>query len=170
VASGKDEKAIAGALAWSPGTGKYQLSAGVGSVSPDVGDRATAYGARLATVLFSFAGGSIGAAPFVGVGGATVSGANQLTVPVGVGIGWRHALGTTRGVSVHTAPFYSWARTTTDGGSVSRGLLRISAGADVTIIRKLAATVGVEGGVVAKASDPGPRGTVIGAALSYAFR
>jgi len=169
-ATGKNASAFGAAAAWAPGTGKYQLSVGVGSLSPDQGKRATTYGARLATALFSFGGGSIGAAPFVGVGGATVSSVDLLRVPVGVGIGWRHALGTTRGIAIHAAPFYDWNRASAAGTSRSRGMFRVSAGADVTLIRKLAATVGFEGGTVAKSGDPGATGAVFGAAISYAFR
>ena len=168
--SSEGDRTLAAAGAWAPRTGRFQFSAGIGSWTPDEGRRTTALGARFAAALFSFAGGSIGVAPFVGVGGASVEGTRLTHVPIGAGIGWRRALGSTRGISVHAAPFYSWTRLTADELSVSTGLVRVAAGADVTVIRSLGATIGVETGQKATDGDPGARGVVFGGGLSYAFR
>ena len=168
--SGDGDRTIAAAAAWAPATGRFQFSAGVGSWSPDEGERTTAFGARFAAALFSFAGGSIGLAPFIGAGGAKVGDARVTHLPVGVGAGWRRALGASRGISVHAAPFYSWTRATAGDETTNGGQVRVAAGVDVTIIRSLGATIGVEGGQKAKDGDPGARGVVFGGGLSYAFR
>ena len=172
--SSEGDRTIALAGAWAPASGRFQFSAGVGSYSPDEGDRATVFGARFAAALFSFGGGRFGVAPFIGVGGASVDEGRVTHVPVGVGAGWRGALGASRGISVHTAAFYNYGRFTpssdSEAESRSHGLFRFSGGADVTIIRSLGLTVGVEGGVNAKAGDPGAGGIVFGGGLSYAFR
>ena len=168
--SSEGDRTLAAAAAWAPRTGRFQFSAGIGSWTPDEGRRTTALGARFAAALFSFADGSIGVAPFVGVGGASVEGTRVTHVPIGAGLGWRRALGSTRGISVHAAPFYSWTRVTADEESVSTGLVRVAAGADITIIRSLGATIGVEAGQKADDGDPGARGVVFGGGLSYAFR
>ncbi len=168
--SGEGDRTIAAAAAWAPATGRFQFSAGVGSWTPDEGERTTAYGARFAAALFSFAGGSIGLAPFIGVGGAKIGDARVTNVPIGVGAGWRRALGSSRGISLHAAPFYSWTRATDGDETQGGGQVRVAAGVDVTIIRSLGATIGVEGGQKAKEGDPGVRGVVFGGGLSYAFR
>ena len=172
--SGEGTTTLGAAGAWAPSSGRFQFSAGVGSTKPDEGDRATAYGARVAAALFTFAGGSIGAAPFLGVGGAGVDGQRLTHVPVGVGLGWRRALGETRAISVHASPFFSWWRQTIAGEDedevLSKGLFRASVGADVSLFANFGATAGLEAGSKAANGDPGPTGTVWGVALSYAFR
>jgi hypothetical protein len=172
--SGDNSTTFGVAGAWAPSSGRFQFSAGVGSFEPDEADRATAYGVRFAAALFSFAGGSIGAAPFLGVGGANVDGQRLTHVPVGVGLGWRRALGQTRAISLHASPFFSWWRQTVTEGDeeevVSKGLFRASVGADVSLFGNFGATAGLEAGSKAKDGDPGPLGTVWGVALSYAFR
>ena len=169
--SGDGDRTIAAAAAWAPATGRFQFSAGVGSWTPDEGERATALGARLAMALFSFGGGRFGLAPFVGVGGASVDGNRLTQLPIGAAGGWRGALGATRAISVHAATFYSWTRVDVEEGkAVSDGLVRASGGVDVTLFRSLGLTIGVEGGQNAGEGDHGPRGVVIGGGLSYAFR
>ena len=165
------DRTIAAAAAWAPATGRFQFSAGVGSWTPDERDRTTALGARIAMALFNFGGGRFGIAPFLGIGGASVD-KNRLThLPIGAAAGWRGALGETRALSVHATTFYSWTRVDVDGGKTeSNGLVRAAAGVDVTLVRSLGLTVGVEGGQNAKDGDHGPRGVVIGGGLSYAFR
>jgi hypothetical protein len=169
--SGSSANGYGAAASWAPRTGRFQFSAGIGQYDPDAGSTATAYGARFAAALFSFAGGSIGAAPFIGIGAASKSGASTTQLPVGVGFGWRHALGASRAISLHAAPFYSWwSADDGDGNTVKKGLVRASVGADVTLFGNLGATAGIEGGQAAGSSDPGPTGAVWGVALSYAFR
>ena len=165
------DRTIAAAAAWAPASGRFQFSAGVGSWTPDEGERATALGARLAMALFSFGGGRFGIAPFVGAGGASTDGGRFTQLPIGAGAGWRGALGGTRAISVHAATFYNWVRVAPDEGETqSSGLVRVSAGVDVAVIRSLGLTVGVEGGQNADGGDAGARGVVIGGGLSYAFR
>jgi len=172
--SGDGSTTLGLAGAWAPSSGRFQFSAGVGSFDLEDAERATAYGGRIAAALFSFAGGSIGVAPFVGVGGASLEGQRLTHVPAGVGLGWRRALGATRAISLHASPFFSWWRATVDTGDedevLSKGLFRASVGADVTLFSNFGATAGLEAGSKAENGDPGPTGTVWGVALSYAFR
>jgi hypothetical protein len=92
-----------------------------------------------------------------------------LHVPVGVAVGYRRALGATRGISVYAAPIYSWNRSTLGDSSTSRGVLRVSVGLDVALIRSVGLTLGYETGASAEDAEPGPRSGVFGAGLSYAF-
>ena len=165
-----DARTFGAAAAWAPASGRFQVSLGGGSVDPKEGKGEGTYGARVAIPVFSFMTGRAGAAVFAGLGGASATEATITTIPAGVSIGFRQAMGETRGFSVYAAPFYSWTRLTpTEGPAVSKGLIRVSAGLDLGITRKIGATVGYEAGAKADELDPGPRGGVFGVALSYAF-
>jgi len=166
-----DLNTYGGAAAWVPGNGRFGLSAGVGYVTPDSGDGTVAYGARAVVgVPWLARFGDLAGAVFVGAGRASKSGVSTSYVPAGVSVGWRRAIGATRGISLYAAPFYGWTRLSGDGESVSKGLVRASFGADVTIMPRLGATIGVETGQNAGDGDPGPDGTVFGAGISFAFR
>lgn len=168
--SSKDLSLLGGALAWAPGTGRFQMSAGLGRATPDRGDAQFAWGARLGVPLFSFAGGRAGLAPFVGIGGAGRDSVKTLLVPAGVGAGWRFALGSTRALSVYATGTYLWAREEFGAESVSGSLFRVAAAADVTVFRNVGLTLGYEGGGEAGTGEAGPRGPIFGAGLSWAFR
>lgn len=163
------ENAWAGALAWAPSRSRFQLSLG-GGVIKDSSTNRGGYGARISIPLVQFAGGSIGTGVFGGVGYTSVGSAREANFPVGASLGWRHALGATRGISAYVAPFWVLTRFKQDTISRTRGLVRASLGLDVTLASQLGLTVGYEDGARAKASDPGARSGVFGVALSYAFR
>lgn len=165
-----DARTFGAAAAWAPASGRFQVSLGGGSVDPKGGKGEGTYGGRLAIPVFSFMNGRAGAALFGGVGGASAPDAKITTVPAGVSIGFRQAMGETRGFSLYVAPFFSWTRIApATGPAVSAGLIRASAGLDFGITRRIGATLGYEAGAKAGALDPGPRGGVFGVALSYAF-
>lgn len=166
----QNASAIAGALAWAPTQSRFQLSAGAGVVRADSGGSQGAYGGRLSIPLKSFASGSVGTAIFGGVGVTSKSGVTMSSFPVGVALGYRHALGTTRGISAYLAPFYTIARIKGDSLSKSTGgAMRASIGVDLTVAPQIGVTLGYETGADAKAGTPGPRGGVFGVGVSYAL-
>ena len=168
-----DASAFAGALAWAPTNARFQLSVGGGAVRADSGSSVAGYGARLSIPLVEFASGSIGTAVFGGVGFHGVKGIRESTFPAGLSLGWRHALGATRGISAYVAPFYLISRRKGTVGGVAENLkgsaFRVSAGLDVTLATRVGMTVGYEAGGNAKNADPGPRSGAFGVALSYAL-
>jgi len=104
------------------------------------------------------------------VGVTSKGGVTMSSFPVGVALGYRHALGTTRGISAYVAPFYSIARISGDSLSKSTGgAIRASVGVDVTVARQIGVTLGYETGADAKDGTPGPRGGVFGVGVSYAL-
>jgi hypothetical protein len=164
-ASADGASLLALALAYSPGAGRFQFSGGTGRLSSDEGDDITVWGARVAVPVLSFAAGRGGVAPFGGIGGGSTEAGSVLHVPLGVGAGWRMALGTTRALSFYATGTYLWVRTKVGDESERNGLVRVAGAADVTVIRNLALTVGFEGG---QNADPdqlegGPSGTIFGA-------
>ncbi|HEX2778285.1 MAG TPA: hypothetical protein VHM30_02230 [Gemmatimonadaceae bacterium] len=165
----KGENAWAAALAWSPSQARFQVSLGGGTISDSATSRG-GYGARIAVPLVQFAGGSIGTGVFAGVGYSARAGARESNFPLGVALGYRRPLGATRGISMYVAPFYSLTRWKNDSTAVKHGLFRASAGVDITLAPQLGLTIGYEGGAHATGADPGPRGGVVGVALSYALR
>lgn len=165
-----DAKTFGAAGAWAPASGRFQVSLGGGSVDPKGEKGHGTYGARLAVPVFSFMGSRAGAAVFAGVGGASAPGTRLTTVPAGVAVGFRQAMGETRGLSVYVAPFYTWTRAEpTNQPARSKGLIRVSGGLDLGITRRIGVTLGYEAGARAGQLDPGPRGGVFGVAASYAF-
>ena len=166
----RDASAIAGALAWAPTQSRFQLSAGAGVIKPDSGGSQGGYGARLSIPLKSFASGSLGTAIFGGVGVTSSGGVTNSNFPVGVAVGFRHALGTTRGISAYVAPFYMISRIKGDSSSkATGGPIRASVGLDLTIAPQIGVTVGYEAGADAKEGTPGPNGGVFGIGVSYAL-
>lgn len=170
-----DTHAIAGALAWAPAQSRFQLSAGAGIVQPDSGDSYGGYGARLSVPIRDFMSGRLGTAIFGGFGVAAMSGARESNFPAGVAVGYRHALGATRGISAYVAPFVVIARRPARADDppdapTSNTLFRASAGIDVTILPQLGLTIGYEGGAKAAADEPGSRTGAFGVAISYALR
>jgi hypothetical protein len=162
------------AAAWAPANGRFQVSGGFGGYDPDEGKTWATYGGRFAMPLTRFTGtGNFGIAPFAGIGAANREGVSLMHVPVGVAAGYRRGLGATRAVSVYGSSFYGWNRTTSDAdadASDSKGLIRFSGGVDVTVIPALGLTLGYEFGAKAGDDEPGPRGSIFGIGLSYAFR
>ncbi|HEX8848042.1 MAG TPA: hypothetical protein VF761_00750 [Gemmatimonadaceae bacterium] len=163
------ENAWAGAIAWAPSRSRFQLSLG-GGVIRDSSTSRGGYGARISVPLVQFAGGSIGTGIFGGVGYTSQGSARAANFPVGASLGWRHALGATRGISAYVAPFWVLTRVKQDSLSVTKGLVRGSVGIDVTLASQLGLTIGYEDGARARDTEPGARSGVFGVALSYAFR
>ncbi|GAC1652671.1 MAG: hypothetical protein NVS4B3_15080 [Gemmatimonadaceae bacterium] len=159
------------AAAWTPGSARFVLSAAAGTLEPEKADRRPAFGARVAVPLLSFFDdASLGLAAFAGVGGASRAGYATTHLPAGISVGYRRAIGTTRGISVYAAPFYLYARDRkNDLPATTASFARASAGVDVAVTSSLGITVGLEGGRNANAGEPGPTGTVAGVALSYAL-
>ena len=159
--------------AWAPPSGLFQVSGGIGGYDRDEGKAWATYGGRLAVPLTRFTGnGSFGVAPFAGIGAANREGFSILHIPVGAAAGYRRALGATRAISAYGSSFYDWTRATSDAdtdASDQKGLIRFSVGFDVTVIPSLGLTLGYEFGAKADEDEPGPRSSVFGIGLSYAF-
>jgi hypothetical protein len=177
VGGGDDAVAAAVAAACAPGAGRFQLSAGIGTRRPEGGDAAPTFGARVSVPVFSFANGRLGVAAFAGAGGArdrlvddpdrrTV---NTFHVPVGLGVGYRRPFGAIRGMSAYLVPFYSHWRTEFDGATSSGGGVRVAAGADIGITRRIGVTAGVEGGQRRGTDEVGPGAVLFAGGVSYAF-
>jgi len=170
-ASGDATTLGAVAVAYAPGTGRFQFSGGIGRLDIDEADgSATSWGARFAAPLLSFADGRGGLALFVGYGSASRDSVTLMQLPAGVGAGWRMGLGATRALSVYGTGTYMWARTSVGDETVSKRLVRFAVAGDVTLIRNLGLTIGYEMGSNAGDGEPGPRGGIFGAGLSWAFR
>lgn len=175
VGTGDVGSAYAAAVAWAPGSGRFQVSGGIGVLTFKAEDAKSSptYGVRGAYALPWPRGGtgSFGTAAFVGFGGATNDDASTSTIPVGVSVSYRRALGETRAFSVYGVPFYQWSSfRPKEGEEDSRGQFRGSVGADVTIIPRLGATVGYEFGGKTAAGEAGTSGGVFGAGVSWSFR
>jgi hypothetical protein len=164
----------AAAGSWTPASGRFQISGGVGSQTVSGVGTSWAYGARAAMPLGN-PQANFGFAAFAGIGGASAVNRSADTartdttatlasrIPVGLSVGWRHAIGS-RGFSVYASPAYVWVT----GNGQSKGLLRTGIGADVGITSSIGITGGVELGQ--NSAIPGaPAGTVYGLGVSYAF-
>ncbi len=160
--------------AWAPASGRFQVSGGIGGYDPAEGKTWLTYGGRFAMPLTRFTGsGNFGIAPFAGIGAANREGVSILHVPVGVAAGYRRALGATRAISVYGSSFYGFTRATSDAdtdASESNGLIRFAGGVDVAVLPALGLTIGYEFGAKAEVTEPGPRSSIFGIGLSYAFR
>ena len=166
---GGDGSVYAGAVSWASATARFQLSGGLGARTPSGGSGSkSVYGLR-AAIPFGGATSAIGFGVFAGVGGGqTASGdtvSSNTQIPIGAAIGWRHALGTTRGFSVYATPSYLYLT----GGSNSGGVARVGVGVDVGITKSIGATAGAEFGGTRAPGLGGPTGTLYGIGLSYAF-
>jgi hypothetical protein len=142
--------AVAGS--YTPASRSAALSVAVGAGFPD--GPAFSYGARATLPVPVFARRSaFGVAGFVGVGGLTGP-IYTVDVPIGLGVGYRHAIGGGRGVSVYATPFYLLQRAGGTEGSFRTGL-----GTDVTLSPRVGVTIG---------ADAGTRGSPrYGAGISY---
>ncbi|HET7457125.1 MAG TPA: hypothetical protein VFJ74_05700 [Gemmatimonadaceae bacterium] len=176
--SGGGARSYGAAAAWAPASGRVILSLGGGVLDPsDAGVKSrTTYGVRAAFAVKELMDGAAGIGVFAGVGGGgapkndSLGVGSLLTVPAGITVGYRHALGATRAISVYASPFYSWAKATVAGQSASAGRIRVSGGLDVALVPKVGLTLGFESGAKAAAGKPGPTSSLFGVGLSYAFR
>lgn len=169
--SGGDGSVYGAAASWSAPSSRLQVSAGTGLRSrSDVGTKAV-YGARLAVPIYGEFS-AFGFAAFAGVG-ATSSGAatsadsvaTTTQFPVGLALGWRHALGVNRGVSLYVTPSYLFLT----GGTDNAGLFRTAVGVDFGLAKAVGLTGGVEFGASHTRTEGGPTGTLYGLGISYAF-
>ncbi|HWZ57459.1 MAG TPA: hypothetical protein VNW46_00685 [Gemmatimonadaceae bacterium] len=144
---------LAGAAAsYSPNSRSVALSAALGAGFPQ--GPAFAYGVRATLPIPVFARrGAFGLVGFLGLGGLLGS-TTIVDVPIGVGVGYRHALGANRGISVYATPFYLIQRSGGSDGSFRTGL-----GTDVTVTPRVGVTLGADAG-----TRGGPR---FGAGLAY---
>jgi hypothetical protein len=171
---GSGGSAYAAALGWAPGSSRFQISLG-GGVLVSEGETGGAFGVRAAVPVFQLMNGALGIAAFGGVGGAKgpeVTGARVGLGqgPIGAAVGYRRALGTTRGFSVYAAPFAMFYRNDFGDETESATLFRFSVGGDFAFSRALGVTAGLEGGAQRSADGrPGPSGVLWGVGVSYAF-
>jgi hypothetical protein len=172
--SGSGGSAYAAALGWSPRSARFQVSVGVGAHVAS-GETGGAFGARAGVPVFSRMNGALGVAAFAGVGGAQgprVQGARVGLgyAPIGAVVGYRRAIGATRGFSVYAAPFFAYFRNDYGDSTASKSLFRVSVGGDFALTRAIGLTAGLElGGTGEGEGRPGPSGAVWGAGVSYAF-
>jgi hypothetical protein len=132
AAVGWNHGLAAAAASYAPNSRSVALSAAAGAGFPD--GPAFAYG-------------------FVGIGG--LFGPTTVTdIPIGAGIGYRHALGESGGISVYATPFYLIQRSGGNEGSFRTGL-----GTDVTVTPRMGVTFGADAG-----TRGGPR---FGAGIAY---
>ncbi len=171
VGGGPDGTVYAAAGAWTPGSGRFQFSAGAGAQRQSGAGSRGVYGARVAIPLGG-ASSMFGFAAFAGIGGGSGgsastadSTASTLEVPVGAAIGWRHVIGATHGISLYGTPSYIYY----SGGSKNEGLVRFALGADVGITQAIGATLGIEFGGTRARGLGGPSGSLYGLGISYAF-
>jgi hypothetical protein len=157
----------AGAAAWAPSSGRFQLSGGAGMQSGSGSGGRAVYGARVALPLLQAMGGKLGVAGFAGIGGGAGSSTDTTrsnsVVPAGVGIGYRQSIGTSgRGFSIYGAPNYQHHT----GSKGSQGYFRVGFGVDAGITPRFGLTLGAESGAKAKAGTAGPGATLYGIGLS----
>ncbi len=179
-----------GAASWSPGAGRIQVSAGAGAFDSDGlpliadgGDRTRTltWGVRGAYSVLERAEGTVGVGAFLGIGGLNRSGLALISVPIGLSLGWRHALGDTRAISLYLTPFYSYTELSLDPESLGcapedecsderqrDGVLRASVGVDFALTPSFGVTAGYETGQRGD-RDAGARDGVFGVGVSYAF-
>lgn len=166
--SSSGQSFFGGAAGWGLGE-RFQVSAAAGAQRSN-GAMRGAYGGRATMGVWSSSGGALGAAAFVGVGGAArtrdgsvVTNPAVMSIPAGVSVGYRRGMGARRSISAYASPFYNWARV--DSGVVaSTGAFRASVGVDVGLSANLGASIGGEFGAGRGSSS---RGGVLGAAITF---
>jgi hypothetical protein len=183
---GSDGSTYAAAVGWTPNTGRFQISGGVGAQRLTGIGTKTVYGARVA-IPFGGASSTFGFAAFAGIGGRGAAKTSVFfqppgvttpqagfsidtlafttEVPLGAAIGWRHTIGATHGISVYATPAYVLY----SGGTKNGGLFRGAIAADVGITNALGATLGTDFGGKRSRALGGPSGSQFGLGISYAF-
>ena len=179
TAEGGDVVAVAGA--WTPASSRFQLTLGLGLLSPEVGDRGTTTGVRAAvpngTPWTGRPSSAFGLAVFAGVGGTrtTADGDAQgiVQVPAGIGVGYRRRIGETRALALFLTPSYTWTRRTgaeaADGLGDESNLFRTAIGGDLMMTERIGVTAGYEFGATAGNGAPGATGGIFGLGVSYIF-
>ena len=171
LVGGSEGSIYAAAASWTPSSARLQLSAGAGIRSVAGSGSSSVYGVRVAVPL-SGSSASFGFGAFAGIGAGTNgsmspvdSSASTTMIPVGAALGWRFAIGATRGFSVYATPSYVFLT----GGSKNTGLVRTALGVDFGVTKAIGITAGTEFGQNRPKADGGPSGTLYGLGLSYAI-
>ena len=167
---GGGQSLFALAAGWGLGE-RVLISAAAGAQRANDATRG-AYGGRASMTAWTSAGGSLGAAAFAGIGGAPRTRSDGVmtnpaifTIPVGLSVGYRKNLGTTRGISAYASPMYRWTRLKTDDDdTVSDNNFRFALGLDFSFNPSLGVTVGGEFG---SRSSEGGSSSTLGAAVSW---
>lgn len=162
-------QAFGGALAWAPASGVAQVSGGGAFLHENRGASRGTWGLRLMVPVHQFLASRLGVALFGGIGGLLGGTPKEWRAPLGVSVGYRHTLGTSRSVSGYVAPFFEWARSSAQNVSVSHGLARVALGIDFALTPGLGVTAGYETGGRAGIGQPGPTGGIVGLGISYAL-
>ena len=159
------------AAGWGLGSGRFLVSGAAGVQRANEATRG-AYGARASVNVWNSKGGALGAAGFVGFGGAprTRDESNATTnpavmnVPAGLSIGYRRSLGATRGISAYVSPMYRWTRGEANDVAVSGGNLAGAIGVDFAISQSFGVTAGADFG---KGSGDDGTSSTFGFAVSF---
>ncbi len=164
---------------WVPESERWKVVGGAGYLSREPGDGAIAGGVRGAYPLDFFganeATSPFGMAAFIGTGGFASGGVTTLTVPAGVGVGYRSTLGETRAFAISGAPYFGYTRAWgTDEGTdleikASSFVLRLGVGVDFSFTPRVGLSAGLDFGVDPSPGDPGSRGTVLGLGAGFRF-
>jgi hypothetical protein len=169
LSGGSGTSTYAGAAGWGPASGRFQASGGLGFQSTTGRGNRLVYGARVAIPMYSYMDGALGVSAFGGYGGGPSESGDSLAIegmaPAGVAIGYRRALGATRGFSAYASPMYQWLST----GAGSAGLFRVGLGIDAAISRSFGVTVGMELGQGADSTVVRHPSTLYGVGVSFAF-
>jgi len=169
--SGDGGHSYGAALAWGDASHRVQLSGGLAAFLPTSSGSAYAtWGARLMVPIPRVGTPDLRVAGVVGVGGLSMGGVARTRIPVGVTVGWRHAMGGHRVISVYATPLFEWSRVKVDSLSQGHGLVRLAVGMDIALTSRLGLTAGLETGARAPAGQPGPTGELFGIGMSYALR
>lgn len=170
-ANGTGQSFYGVAAGYGLGSGRLQLS-GAAGVQRANGATRGAYGGRVAAMLWSSSGGALGAGAFGGLGGATrtrdasgTTNAAVMILPLGVSVGYRRALGASRGISGYVSPLYRWTRAQTDIATTTTGTIGGAAGVDFAISQSFGATIGAEFGK--SGAGPVKSSSTVGFALSF---
>ena len=164
-------QSYAAAVAWAPGSARFQFSGGIGAQRRSVASTRTTFGARLNMPVMG-AASSFGVSIFAGYGAVSGGGAMDSTVtkaliPVGATASFRHAIGTSRGFSIYGSPIFE--SVTRAGGGSNASVVRGAIGVDLGITTAIGLTLGLELGGKQPETSGKPSGTAFGAALSYAL-
>ena len=164
-------QSYAAAVAWAPGSARFQFSGGIGAQRRTGASTRTAYGARLNIPVMG-ATSSFGVSIFAGYGAISGGGDMDSTVtkaliPVGATASFRRAIGTSRGFSVYGSPIFE--SVTRGGGASNASVFRGAVGVDLGITSAIGLTLGLELGGKQPVESGKPTGTAFGAALSYAL-
>ena len=166
--TGGGQSFFGAAAGWGLGGGRLLVSGAAGvQTADDV--RRGAYGARASFNAWTSAGGALGLAGFVGVGGAprtkeggVETSAAVMSVPAGISIGYRRSLGS-RGISFYGSPMYRWTRAEINDVTASDASFAGAVGVDFGLTRSIGLTAGAE----FAQGDGSGTGTLFGFAVSF---